>query len=107
MSKFIYTNEILAKIIKDYEDGIDIATISETYDVPARSLIAKLSSLGVYKKKEYLNKRGEKPVKKEEIIYNISQLLQIDLVLLDSMEKVTKTALTLIESRVRDLVDLP
>ena len=65
-------------------------------NVPERSVIAKLSSLGVYKKKEYLTKRGELPIKKSEYIEKIALLLDVDEETLDSLEKVNKNVLYLI-----------
>jgi hypothetical protein len=65
--------------------------------VPTRSIIAKLSSLEVYQKKQYLNKRGEVPVKKSEYIERIALLLNMNLELLESLEKVNKGVLEVIE----------
>jgi hypothetical protein len=65
--------------------------------VPERSVIAKLSSLGVYKKKNYVNKRGEIPTKKSVHIENIAKLLNMDLELCESLEKVNKLILVAIE----------
>ena len=67
--------------------------------VPDRSIIAKLSSLGVYKKKEYLTKRGEVPIKKEEYIDRIAKLLDVNAEFLESLEKVNKAVLALISTR--------
>ena len=96
-----YTTEQVEKMIADYQSGVTAKDIALGLDVPERSVIAKLSSLGVYKRKEYLNKRGEPPVKKEEQIARIAELLDINIDLLESMEKVTKSALILIEKQVR------
>jgi hypothetical protein len=98
-----YTNEQVVKLIEDYQSGKPVKDIAEEFKVPERSVIAKLSSLGVYKRKEYLNKRGEVPVKKEEYIERIATLLDINVELLESLEKVTKSALVLIERQVREL----
>lgn len=98
-----YTKEMLDSMVKDYQDGIDVRVIATELGVPERSVIAKLSSLGVYQKKEYRNKRGETPVKKEEYINRISKLLDINIDLLESLEKVTKSALVLIESKIQTL----
>lgn len=100
-----YTKEILDQIIEKYNAGVPIASLEEEFGFSQRSLIAKLASIGIYKKKEYLNKRGEIPVKKEEIIERIAKLLEIDAQLLESMEKVTKTALGLIEKKIQLLKD--
>lgn len=98
-----YTKEMLDSMVKDYQDGIEPRIIATELGVPERSVIAKLSSLGIYQKKEYRNKRGETPVKKEEYINRISKLLDINVDLLESLEKVTKTALVLIESKIQTL----
>lgn len=99
-----YTTEITNKLIEDYEAGKTIEQLSQELsefnngiDVPTRSLIAKLSSLGVYKKKEYRTKRGEIPVKKDEYITRIANIMQVNVDLLESMEKVNKSVLALIE----------
>ena len=67
--------------------------------VPERSVIAKLSSLGVYRKKEYLTKRGEIPVKKDEYIERIAKLLDVQSDFLESLEKVNKGVLALIATK--------
>jgi hypothetical protein len=100
-----YTTELIDRITKEYQEGKTPKEIASGLgpEVPERSVIAKLSSLGVYQRKSYLNKRGEPPVKKEEYINRIADLLDINIDLLDSLEKVTKSALVLIETKVSNL----
>jgi hypothetical protein len=100
-NKMKYTKEITDKLIHDYKAGVPVADLSAQLDVPERSIIAKLSSLGVYQKKQYLNKRGELPVKKSEHIEHIADLLDVNLELLESLEKVNKGVLKLIEDKLR------
>ena len=100
MGQYKYTKEMLDKMTADYTRGVSVAEISTSLEVPERSVIAKLSALGIYKKKEYLNKRGERPIKKEEYIERISKLLDINTDLLESLEKVTKTALMLMDKKI-------
>lgn len=97
-----YTKEVTDKLIEDYKAGISVADLALELDVPERSIIAKLSSLGVYQKKQYLNKRGELPVKKSEHIERIATLLDCNLELLESLEKVNKGVLKLIEDKLRE-----
>jgi transposase-like protein len=93
-----YDNETSLKLIDRYSNqGASVAELALEFDVPERSIIAKLSSLGVYKKKEYLNKQGEPPVKKEIYIERIAQLLKVNVELLESLEKVNKNVLKLLE----------
>lgn len=95
-----YTKEVTDRLIAEYEKQPDQTTVkmlAEELSVPERSIIAKLSSLGVYQKKQYLNKRGEVPIKKSEHIENIAKLLGTNLELLESLEKVNKSVLLMIE----------
>jgi Zn-dependent peptidase ImmA (M78 family) len=92
-----YTPESTKKLVEDYEAGATVLELAQQLEVPERSIIAKLSSLGVYQKKQYLNKRGEVPVKKSEHIERIAQLLNCNLELLESLEKVNKQVLLMIE----------
>lgn len=92
-----YTKEICDRMVQQYTSGVSVLELAAELDVPERSIIAKLSSLGVYQKKSYLNKRGEVPVKKAEHIERIAVLLDANLELLESLEKVNKTVLVMIE----------
>lgn len=94
-----YTKEICDRMCDLYTQQVPVQQIASEFDVPERSVIAKLSSLGVYQKKTYVNKRGEVPVKKSEHIERIADLLDCDLELLESLEKVNKLVLKLIEQK--------
>ena len=101
-----YTNEELKILVEEYLKNPVLETVSilaEKLNKPERSIISKLSALGVYKKKVYTTKTGEIPIKKEEYIGRISKLLDIDIELLDSLEKVTKYALVLLDKKISDL----
>lgn len=95
-----YTKEITDRLIAEYQADptpTKVFHLAQELSVPERSIIAKLSSLGVYQKKQYLNKRGEVPTKKSEHIENIAKLLDMNLELLESLEKVNKSVLLVIE----------
>lgn len=96
-----YTPEITQQLLQDHQAGISVREISEKLSVPERSVIAKLSSLGVYQKKPYLNKRGEPPEKKEVLIERIAELLDVNLELLESLEKANKNVLLLLEKALK------
>jgi hypothetical protein len=102
MLEMKYTKEICDHMVAKYAAGISVPELAQELDVPERSIIAKLSSLGVYQKKSYLNKRGEIPVKKSEHIERIAVLLNTNLELLESLEKVNKTVLVMIERALAD-----
>lgn len=91
-----YTKETTDQLITLYKGGTPIKQIAENFDVPERSVIAKLSSLGVYQKKSYLNKRGEVPVKKEVYLDQIAQELDCSIEVLESLEKCNKNVLKMI-----------
>ena len=94
-----YTTELTAQITELYAQGKKAAEIGEIIDAPERSVIAKLSSLGLYKKKSYLTKRGEVPIKKEEYISKIALLLDVEEDQLESLAKVNKNILALITAK--------
>jgi len=92
-----YTPEATVELIAQYKAGVPAKELAAQLGVPERSVIAKLASVGVYQKKEYLNKRGEPPVKKEEYIDRLAKLLEVSIDRLESLEKVNKSVLILLE----------
>jgi hypothetical protein len=94
-----YTKEIADKLVQDYQNGVTKEQLAEELNVPVRSIVAKLASLGVYQKKVYVNKLGEPPVKKEFYIQRLSELLDENVELLESLEKVNKRVLQLLVDR--------
>lgn len=92
-----YTPEVTTKLVADYQAGVSTEELAAQLDVPTRSIIAKLASLGVYQKKTYVNKRGETPIKKEEYIDRLAVLLNVNIDRLESLEKVNKNVLKLLE----------
>lgn len=94
-----YTKEITDRLIQEYTAGQPVEKLAQDLQVPSRSIIAKLSSLGVYKRKQYVNKQGHPPRKKAEIIEKLAQLLEIDLELCESLEKVNKLVLEAMERK--------
>lgn len=100
-----YTTENVQKIVAAYNLGATPENLALEYDVPVRSIIAKLASLGVYKRKEYVNKRGEKPIKKDEYIDRLAILLDVSPETLESLEKVNKNVLRLLEEVLTPNID--
>ena len=103
VTPFKYTPEIEKLMTEQYLANMPVEQIAEALEVPVRSVISKLSSLGVYKKKVYLTKRGETPVKKAEYIERIANALDMDLELLESLEKANKSLLMVISERLERL----
>lgn len=96
-----YTTEVVADISSKYLAGASAEELAAQLDVPVRSIIAKLASIGLYKKKEYLNKRGEVPVRKEEYIDRLAKLLEVHPDRLESLEKANKSVLILLEDALK------
>jgi hypothetical protein len=104
----VYTQEVILDITARYKAQSDKAMVSvlaKELGVSPRSVIAKLSSLGIYVKSPYLTKRGELPVSKSVYIDRIAVLLDMDPSIMDSLEKVTKQCLVMMESRIKELTE--
>ena len=97
-----YTKEITEQLVEDYKQGVTVQVLAQKLQVPERSVIAKLSSLGCYQKKTYLNKLGQPPVKKAEHIDTLAQLLEVPSDHLESLEKVNKRVLELLITKLRE-----
>ena len=88
-----YTPEQTAQMVTDYTSGVTVESIAESLGKTVRSVVAKLSREGVYKKKEYASKTGEKPVKKDAHADAIGAILRLSEGEVDSLTKANKTAL--------------
>ena len=88
-----YTPEQTLKMVADYQAGMTTEEIAQSLGKTVRSVIAKLSREGVYQKKTYVTKNGEKPVKKDAHADAIGAILQLSEGEIDSLTKANKTAL--------------
>ena len=72
-----YTDEMVEHMVAAYEDTPTLATVEalvEEFGKPKRSIISKLSSLGVYKAQpRNTTKRGEPVVRKADIAAQIEE----------------------------------
>ena len=93
-----YTQEKIDQLLNLYNRGEGLSTeeIARQLDLSTRSVVAKLSSLGVYIPKRYLNKRGEPPRSKETLIEDLARVLDVEIFRLDSLEKVNKAVILLL-----------
>lgn len=97
-----YTKEITDKLENDYiVENKSVEEIALELQIPKRSVIAKLSSLGIYKRKPYVDKTGKLPIRKSELIDSIGISLGIPPEQLDSLEKVTKRILEVLDTRLK------
>ena len=88
-----YTAEQTAAMVADYQAGVTTAAIAEKLGKTVRSVVAKLSREGVYQKKEYTTKTGEKAVKKDAHADAIGAILKMSENEIESLTKANKTAL--------------
>ena len=88
-----YTPEQTAKMVADYNAGVTVEAIAEALSRSVRSVVAKLSREGVYRKKTYTTKTGEAVVKKDAWADYIGEALGLTEADTESLTKANKTAL--------------
>lgn len=92
-----YTAEQTAAIVQQYTTAPTAETVealAKEFGKSVRSIVAKLSREGVYKKKEYTTKQGAKPVKKDDLADQLAAMFGLTEAEADSLTKANKTALT-------------
>ncbi len=99
-----YTPEQVAQMLDGYSKGVPVESIAATLGKSVRSVVAKLSREGVYRKKEYVSKTGEKPVRKDETADKIGALAGLSEGEVDSLTKANKTALAKILAKLSMVV---
>lgn len=88
-----YSDEDTSILTSLHAQKHEISHIATVLDRTERSVIAKLTSLGLYSKQPYTAKDGTAPKKKIEYVQEISEILGAPEELMDSLEKCTKFAL--------------
>lgn len=88
-----YTPEQSAAIVAAYVAGVTVEALAAEFGKTVRSITAKLSREGVYKKKVYTTKTGEAVVKKDAHADAIGAILKLTEAETDSLTKANKTAL--------------
>jgi hypothetical protein len=86
-----YTQEMVDTISSDYSANPTRATVdalADKFDKTPRSIIAKLSALGIYVKAERVTKRGEPIVRKDELVAQVQASLGFEVPSLVKMTKV-------------------
>ena len=91
-----YTAEQTVEIVTAYQAGETVEALAERFQKSVRSIVAKLSREGVYKKKEYTTKNGEKVIKKDAHADAIGAILKLPENDIESLTKANKNALRVI-----------
>jgi len=86
-------NEEETQYLLDNYPQMSVEELAEKLNRSPRSIIGKLSKLGVYQKKQYVDKRGERPITKLELVANIAQALGLRPEALAGLEKSPKDVL--------------
>jgi hypothetical protein len=88
-----YSEEMINQMTTAYEAAPTRETVdalSESLNKPVRSVISKLSALGIYQRQERVAKTGKPIVKKEVFVAEVQERLGAEF---PSMEKMTKADL--------------
>jgi len=95
-AKTAYSPEQTVQLVAAYKaapTAETVAVFAEKFGKTVKSVVAKLSREGVYQKKEYVTKTGEKVVKKDELANEFQQVFDLTESEADSLTKANKTAL--------------
>ena len=85
-----YSESMIAEITAKYSADPVRATVdalAAQFDKSPRSIIAKLSALGIYQKAERVTKRGEPVVMKAELVAQVQNAIGRELPSLNKMTK--------------------
>lgn len=92
-----YTDEMTEYLSTYYTEAVNkdeaIEHLMEYFSKSKKSVVAKLTSLGIYQRKTYLSKIGTPPITKKELIVNLSTLVNGDPDKMQSFIKVSKQEL--------------
>jgi hypothetical protein len=94
-----YTPEMTAEMLAAYvlsPSKETVSALATQFGKTTRSIVAKLSREGVYRKAEYVNKNGEKPVDKEILVNAIAKAIACDAEKLAGLEKANKATLKML-----------
>lgn len=101
-----YTDEQTKHMIDVYQANPTRETVDKLaleMGKTVKSVIGKLSREKVYIKKDYVTKRGEKPITKLQMVEEIADMLRGDKERLQTLEKSSKAELLYLKVLVEDL----
>ena len=99
----MYTKEEEEYLLEAYDETAEsVELIANQLNRSPRSIISKLSRMGVYKKKEYTTKTGEKPITKLELVSQIASTLRCKPEKLEGLDKTPKQVLKYVLEKLND-----
>lgn len=90
----MYTQDEV-EVLKQYP-SLSVQELAEKLSKNERSIIGKLSRLGIYQRKIYVSKTGSPPISKLEIVANIESLMGMKL---EGLEKSPKGVLLALQEK--------
>lgn len=101
-----YSAESVAAIVADYQNGVSIDAIAQKAGRTVASVRAKLSSLGIYQKKEKASEGKKGGLTKSGIVADIAAIVTGDREGMESLQSATladlKTLLAFLVAEMRD-----
>ena len=94
-----YTENETRKLLADFKAGKTIEELCVKYNRTRPSIIAKLARIGAYVGKGYLDKRGEKPETKLQIVAELAEYLEFETTDLLGLDNAPKGVLKKIRDR--------
>jgi transposase-like protein len=95
-----YSVEVTAQLVEAFKAGATVEALAKQFGKSTRSIVAKLSREGVYQAKAKAKGNTEARVTKAELVAKIAEGLGVEQEVLDSLEKATAQALTLVAEAV-------
>ena len=102
----MYNKELTEYIQKEYEANptrFTVDRLAEELEKSPRSVISKLSSMGVYKKPEKTNKAGLPVELKKDLTKEIGELFGLEI---PSLAKAEREELRILRNAIRDPINL-
>ena len=88
----MYTKEE-EDLLREKYSGENVEELAEALGRSKRSIIGKLSRLGIYQKKVYRTKTNEIPITKLELVAQLATKKSLELEQLEGLHKAPKTVL--------------
>jgi hypothetical protein len=95
-----YSKEQEELMLKTYTEAPckeSVSSLAEQFGVTTRSIVGKLSRMGIYQKVAYAPKYASRPISKDEIVSHIASELDIDEDLREGLSKSQKPSLLALE----------
>jgi hypothetical protein len=88
----MYTKEE-ENLLRDSYTGSNVDELAKALNKSRRSIIGKLSRMGVYQKKVYLTKKNEIPITKLELVALFAEKAGLEIEKLEGLDKAPKAVL--------------